>query len=345
MANIVSKVISLFVIYSIAIYYGAIVCVNILWSFCWSGFAIFKKTVRTQAPEVLEDADLGEHLYLMTKSGHKFHYVAKGDNDKPLMLCLHGFPEFWFSWRFQLKEFYDDYRVVAIDLRGYGESYRPKSMAEYKISLLGQDIQEIIEALGYSSCVLIGHDWGGIISWDFSHLYPEMVDRLVIINAPHPRLFRKLIRSSWKQFRMSWYIFFNLLPYLPELRYSLEDYGVIDELFVGEPWPYEVKEAYKYAFSRPGSLTATLNYYRCGLLYPYQQEYKRQHKRTITSPTLVVWGDKDLAIDNGVLNGLDELVENLSIKMVEGASHWVQQVNPVIVNRHIREFLKDFQNQ
>lgn len=345
MANIIVRSISLFILYSIAIFYGVLVCFQVFYRFCCEGFAIFRKTVRTQVPECLEDANLGEHSFLTTKSGHKFHYVAKGDDGKPLMLCVHGFPEFWFSWRFQLPEFCDDYRVVAIDFRGYGESYRPKNISDYKASLLCQDLQEIVEALGYSSCILVAHDWGGSIAWYFAHQYSETVDRLIILNAPHPRLFKKRIRSSWKQFRMSWYMFFHLLPYLPEFVYSLNDYAIIDKLFVGEHWSNGVREAYKYTLSQPGASRAGLNYYRSALLQADEQEWKREDKRTITLPTMVLWGDQDKALDKSLLNGLDEFVENLSIKMIEGASHWVQQDKPVIVNRHIREFLKDFQSQ
>ncbi|XP_046853123.1 epoxide hydrolase 4-like [Xenia sp. Carnegie-2017] len=224
MANSLVKIAGFVLIYSIASFYGLLVSVFLLFKLCQLRGKLFKKTQRKQAPECLQDASFGNHHYVTTKSGHKFHYVAKGDTDKPLMLCLHGFPEFWFSWRFQLKEFSNDYHVVAFDMRGYGDSYSPTGAINYVAQFLVQDIKEVVDALGYSSCILLGHDWGGVSAWSFAMIYPDIVDKLVIVNAPHPLVMRKKnVFLSRKQFFMSWYVFFNCLPYLPEIFFSFND--------------------------------------------------------------------------------------------------------------------------
>ncbi|XP_028404607.1 epoxide hydrolase 4-like [Dendronephthya gigantea] len=341
MANLVFRFIKFAVLYSLAGFYGFFVSLFLLGKLCQLRMSFFKKRQGTQVPACLQDSSLGDHHYITTKSGHKFHYVAKGNPGKPLMLCLHGFPEFWFSWRFQLKEFCDDYRVVALDLRGYGDSYQPKGISNYAQHLLVQDVEEVIEALGYSSCVLLGHDWGGVIAWNFVQRYSEIVDKLVIMNSPHPIIFLKYLRSNWSQFFRSWYIFLNVLPYLPEVLYSYNDCVFMDDIFVGEAWTDEIKDAFKYSFSKPGASTAGVNYYRCSLLYGDEpQPWKRKLEKTISMPTLVVWGDKDKALDISLLNDLDHYVKNLTVRIVEGATHWVQQDKPDVVNRHVREFLK-----
>ena len=110
-------------------------------------------------------------------NGINLHYVTQGVG--PLMLMLHGFPEFWYSWRHQIPELAFDYKVVALDLRGYNESDKPIEQKSYAIAELIKDVEGVIKGLGYESCVLVGHDWGGAIAWNFAYAYPEMVDKLI----------------------------------------------------------------------------------------------------------------------------------------------------------------------
>jgi len=134
------------------------------WAILRHPFKALKKTPRDVPPACLLDPSLGSHEYVMA-NGLKFHCVSAGDKSKPLMLFVHGFPEFWFSWRYQLREFCKDYHVVAMDMRGYSETERPPNKQDYRIDLLSQDIVELIPALGYSSCTLVAHDWGGAVAW------------------------------------------------------------------------------------------------------------------------------------------------------------------------------------
>ncbi|XP_063747149.1 epoxide hydrolase 4 isoform X2 [Eleginops maclovinus] len=174
--------------------YCALCTIVALLKLCWNIIlrptATFQWGVRETPPACLNDTSLGTHCYVRIKeSGLRFHYVAAGERGKPLMLFLHGFPEFWFSWRYQLREFKSEFRVVAVDMRGYGESDLPLSTDSYRFDSLVTDVKDIVEYLGYNRCCLVGHDWGGTIAWLFAINYPEMVTKLIVLNSPHPSVF------------------------------------------------------------------------------------------------------------------------------------------------------------
>ncbi|CAH2311533.1 epoxide hydrolase 4 [Pelobates cultripes] len=185
----------------------------------------FHRVPRDIPPACLNDPSLGTHCYVRLKdSGLRFHYVAAGERGKPLMLLLHGFPEFWYSWRNQLREFKRDYRVVALDLRGYGETDAPPSKDSYKLDCIIVDVKDILDSLGYTKCVLVGHDWGGMIAWLVAICYPEMVTRLIILSFPHPTVFTEYILRHPSQLIKSGYYFFFQMPWVPELMYTVNDY-------------------------------------------------------------------------------------------------------------------------
>ncbi|XP_073259117.1 epoxide hydrolase 4-like [Porites lutea] len=329
MAN---KLIRALFVYSLALIYGFMVCVVILLRAIWNLEIPTRGKRREKPPSCLLDPELGEHHFLRTASNIRIHYVAKGDTGKQLMLCLHGFPEFWYSWRYQLKAFSDNFRVVAVDLRGYGESDSPKGREHYKTSLLVNDIKEIIEALGYTSCTLLSHDWGGALAWTFAHMHPEFVDKLIACNIPYPRCF---FQPSKPQFFRTWYFCYIQLPYLPEFETEVNDYRILSTAFKDVGFADEEVEAYKYALSQNG-LSGPLNYYRNAVL-PDAPWGLLNTK--IKAPTLVVWGTADTFITLDTLEGTEEYVEDLTIKYVDGASHWVQVHKPEVVNQHIRDFL------
>ena len=160
-----------------------------------------------------------QHNYLET-NGIRLHYVSEGEG--PLMLFLHGFPECWYSWRHQLGEFGQDYKAVAVDLRGYNQSDKPKEQSAYALSELIEDVRGAIRALGYDKCILVGHDWGGAIAWSFAYAYPGMLERLIVLNLPHPAKFAAGLRSP-QQLLRSWYIALFQLPKVPELLLKSND--------------------------------------------------------------------------------------------------------------------------
>lgn len=270
-------------------------------------------------------------------NGIKLHCVTQGSG--PLMLMLHGFPEFWYSWRHQIPEFASDYKVVAVDLRGYNDSDKPKEKSAYVMAEFVQDIKGIIQGFGYKSCVLVAHDWGGAIAWSFAYAYPEMVDKLIVMNIPHPAKFAEGLRTR-QQLLKSWYIFLFQLPFLPEFLIKFGDYRAIDRALQGMAvdkssfTPSDI-QAYKNAAAKPGALTATINYYR-NIARGFVD---RPYREILEVPTLMIWGENDRALGKELTYGTADYVRDFQIHYVPNCSHWVHQEQPQLVNRYIRDFL------
>ncbi|XP_046582062.1 epoxide hydrolase 4-like [Haliotis rubra] len=291
-------------------------------------------------PSVLNDPDLGTHGYVHL-ADVKIHYVAQGDETKPLMLFVHGFPEFWYSWRFQLREFKNDYRVVAIDMRGYGDSDKPSGVANYQMSKLVTDLKQIIPALGYRSCVLVGLDWGAVIARIFASKHPHMVDKLITMNCPRPDIIHNYLETHMFELKKVWYILFFQVPFLPELMLLVNDMKLMETTMAGPNGNLTVgtlstedMEAYKYALSRPGAATAVIDYYRAFIRFPPRKISK------ISCPLLVIWGCKDMILDRDMSAAAAAVVDNQTVKYIEEAGHWVMMDTPDIVNKHMRDFLK-----
>ena len=273
----------------------------------------------------------------ITTNGVKLHYVTQGEG--PLMLMLHGFPEFWYSWRHQIPEFASHFKVVALDLRGYNDSDKPQNQLAYVMDEFVRDVEGVIKGLGYDKCVLVGHDWGGAIAWVFAYAHPEMVERLIVLNIPHPAKFAQGLRTP-QQLLRSAYIFLFQLPWLPELLLQSSDYQAIETAFKGMAiaqsafTPADI-EAYKNAAAKRGALTAMLNYYR----NVFQQRMLNESWSVLEVPTLMIWGENDTALGKELTYGTEHYVRNLQIKYIPNCSHWVQQEQPLLVNLYMREFL------
>ena len=277
-----------------------------------------------------------QHEYITT-NGIKLHYVTQGEGE--LMLMLHGFPEFWYSWRHQIPEFAKDFKVVALDLRGYNESDKPSKQSAYVMDEFIKDIEGVIKGLGYDRCVLVGHDWGGAIAWSFAYAHPDMVERLIVLNLPHPAKFAEGFRTP-QQLLRSAYIFFFQLPLLPELLLQASDYQPIETAFKGmavnkSAFTQADIEAYKNAAAKRGALTATLNYYR----NVWQQGLLSHNWGILEVPTLMIWGEDDTALGKELTYGTEAYVRDFQIKYISNCSHWVQQEQPQLVNQYMREFL------
>ena len=276
------------------------------------------------------------HEYITT-NGVKLHYVTQGEGR--LMLMLHGFPEFWYSWRHQIPEFAKNYKVVAVDLRGYNDSDKPKEQSAYIRAEFIKDVKGIITGLGYETCVLVGHDWGGAIAWSFAYAYPEMVEKLIILNLPHPAKFAQGLMTP-QQLLKSSYVFFFQVPVLPELQLQWNDYQAIGTALTGMAVnkstfsPADI-EAYKNSAAKRGALTAMLNYYRNA----FQGFFKPQKWGILEVPTLMIWGEKDTALGKELTYGTEAYVRNFQIHYIPNCSHWVQQEQPQLVNQYMREFL------
>jgi len=277
-----------------------------------------------------------KHEYI-TSNGIKLHYVTQGEG--PLMLMLHGFPEFWYSWRHQIPEFAQNFKVVALDLRGYNESDKPSNQSAYVMDEFIKDIAGVIKGLGYTQCVLVGHDWGGAIAWNVAYAHPDMVERLIILNLPHPAKFAEGLRTPQQLLRSS-YIFFFQLPALPEWLLQFSDYQAIETALTGmavDKYTFSKADldAYKQAAAKPGALTAMLNYYR----NVFEQKLINHHWSILEVPTLMIWGESDTALGKELTYGTEAYVRNLQIKYIPNCSHWVQQEKPQLVSQYMHEFL------
>ncbi|CAG5133759.1 unnamed protein product [Candidula unifasciata] len=337
------------VFWCMAIYYGILVIYELLREGIKTGIKAFQVKPLPR-PSCLDDPTLGTHNYLHLEDV-TIHYVASGPEDKPLMLFVHGFPEFWYSWRYQIREFQKDYRVVAIDQRGYGDSDKPSGIDEYSVKKLVSDIKHVILALGYENCILVGHDWGGLVVWAFGRQYPDMVSRLIVMNVPPSPVFQKLLHKNKEQLKRSWYMFLFQLPYLPEIYLRFNNFEAIDFLFAGShkrkhafsngmqnPMSQEDANAYKYIFSQPGAVTPPINYYRAALSRPngniaYDMEY--------TMPVLLIWGYHDIALTPVIPDMVEKENPKITVRRIPEAGHFVQMDTPIVVNKVMREWLNE----
>lgn len=310
--------------------------------------ALFHVNHRPTPPACMLDPSLGIHGYAYLED-IRLHYVSNGAEDKPLMLLVHGFPEFWYTWRHQLREFKDKYRVVAIDQRGYGDSDKPDGVFSYNLLTLTSDIRQFVQALGYKKCVLVGHDWGGIVAWAFAQTCPDMVERFIVMNAPSPAAFLKRGTSALSQLKKSWYVNFFQIPYVPEMYLRLSDLTSLSSMFRGTVMGVqsglmteEDVEAYKFTFQRNG-FTKPLNYYRALVRYPEFPFYRLTRPEVkVTCPTLIIWGCKDGALDTELAALSAETVSaEIKIKYIEDSSHWTPMDRPELVNQYMREFLEN----
>ncbi|TMD07298.1 MAG: alpha/beta fold hydrolase [Chloroflexi bacterium] len=274
-----------------------------------------------------------ESGYVDGSGGVKLHYVHQGAG--PLLLLLHGFPDFWFSWRNQIPALAKDHHVVAIDLRGYNESDKPDGVEPYRMRHLCDDVDAVIDQLGGGRATLVGHDWGGAVAWSYAYSHPEKLDALVILNAPHPATFPRAIRKPPQLFR-SWYVFFFQLPRVPEWALTRSRAGAIAGVFKDAARPDQV-EVYRSRFLKPGVATAALNYYRATMRG--MRDGARQPFHLLEVPTLLIWGENDVALGKELTFGLDRYVKNLRIEYVPGAGHFVHQEQPALVNGLLAEFL------
>jgi pimeloyl-ACP methyl ester carboxylesterase len=267
------------------------------------------------------------------------HYVEAGSG--PLVVLLHGFPEFWYSWRNQIPALAAaGFRAVAVDLRGYNESSKPPLVDDYVLPAVVKDIAGLITQLGQSPCVIAGHDWGGAVAWLTAMLHPELVSRLIILNSPHPVAYlREMRRSARQKWRAKYQLLFQP-PWVAEwvmrrFRYALLR-RALDRLgaFSGE----EI-ERYVVAWSKRGALTGMANYYRA----MRHRKGMRGLMRRIDIPTLMIWGDLDPFFTADTLRNFGENVPDLRIEHVKDAGHFVQTDAPGRVNELMIGFLRSDQ--
>jgi pimeloyl-ACP methyl ester carboxylesterase len=273
--------------------------------------------------------------------GLRFEVDACGSGDR-LALCLHGFPEAAFSWRLQLPLLASlGYRAWAPNQRGYGRTTRPPTVADYRTGRLVADVAALIDACGARSVTLIGHDWGAAVAWLFAMHRVRPLERLVIMNVPHPALFARRLRGTRQALR-SWYMLFFQIPALPEFVLRAGNAAAIARAFRGtaahaENFPDAVVDVYRRNALEPGALTAMLNWYRA--LARDSGALVRRDFPVIDVPTLMIWGENDVALTKATTYGTERYVRDLTLRYLPGISHWVQQDAPATVNAMLAAFL------
>lgn len=271
-------------------------------------------------------------------NGINIHYVTAGEG--PLVVLLHGFPQFWYAWRHQIPALSKQFKVVAPDLRGYHETERPPHVEDYKLDTVAKDVSGLIRALGYEKATVVGHDWGGAVAWTLAYNEPEVLERLAILNSPHPVLFKRALKSNLRQMLKSWYIFFFQIPWLPERLFLMRPKETLKTILRGirkETFNKEDMEHYLEPLVKPGAFTAALNYYRASFRKAASSERKISK---IATPTLLIWGDEDKALGRELTEGMEPFFSGLfQIRHLPQCSHWVQEEQPEEVNRLLMEFL------
>ena len=291
------------------------------------------------------------HADARLSNGMRLHVASCGDPGNKLILFVHGFPEFWYEWQYQLETFGSDHYAVAPDLRGFNLSDQPKEVEKYRAKHLVEDLRLLIKHLGHSRCILVAHDWGGALAWGLAIAHPELLEKLVIINSPHPVAFARELAGNAAQQEASRYM--NLLRsdkaerVLSENDFARLRAMTLDQWRRGAPDAVE-DAAYREAWSRPGALTGSLNYYRASPLYPpvdgdpgAKSLQLDPAAFTVRVPTMVVWGMRDRALLPCLLEGLDKCVPDLRIERLPDASHWVMHEQPEILNALIRDFIEN----
>jgi pimeloyl-ACP methyl ester carboxylesterase len=272
-------------------------------------------------------------------NGIKLHVVESGPEEGPLLLLLHGFPEFWYAWRKQIGYFAErGYLVAAPDQRGYNLSDKPAGIEAYKLDHLATDAVGLIDHYGRDRAYLAGHDWGASVAWWTAIKYPGRLEKLVILNVPHNLVMNANLKNNPKQARRSWYIFFFQLPEFPEKLAALDNYA----------WPINILETssrpgaftpadleeYRKAFAQPVAFSAMVNWYRASL----QVKNELLEDYTITVPTLILWGVKDRALVPEMAEESLKCCKQGRLIKFEQATHWLQHEEAEAVNREMEQF-------
>jgi pimeloyl-ACP methyl ester carboxylesterase len=291
-------------------------------------------------------------------NGIRLHYAETGSGDN-LVILLHGFPEFWYSWRHQLTALGKDYHVVAPDMRGYNLSDKPSRVEDYRIEVLVEDVVDLIKNFGARKAAIVAHDWGAAVAWAVAQKYPERVSKLAVLQVPPAAVWRANI--SLRQLLRSWYMFFFQLPRIPEWAIGRKDFVALNHTFketVARKGAFSDAdiELYREALRRPGAITAAVNYYRANvrrILSPQHAggtpggdgESKTDQATPgsdgrIRVPTLFIFAEQDFAILPATVRGIGEHVAApySELRMAD-SGHWVQNEAAAEVNEALIDFL------
>lgn len=288
-------------------------------------------------------------LHEASVNGLRIHYASCGVPGRPLVVFLHGFPEFWFAWEAQLRALGTDYYAIAPDLRGYNLSEKPSALREYRAPRAAADVPALAASLGYKDFALVGHDWGASVAYTVAIGWPQQVRRLVIVNGVHPAVFVRELAESAEQRAASEYI--NLFRE-PDAACRLaadgcayllgmfEEHGQLPRWFDAS-----LRARYLQAWAQPGAIEGGLNYYRASPLHPSGQGIASSLQidadaLRVHAPTLLIWGERDRYLLPGCAHGLEPYVPKLRTERFPHASHWIVHEEPEAVSRLVRQHIE-----
>jgi pimeloyl-ACP methyl ester carboxylesterase len=270
----------------------------------------------------------------------RLHAVAEGPKDGPVVLLLHGFPEFWYGWRKQIEPLTAaGFRVIVPDQRGYNLSSKPSGIAAYSLTELVSDVIAIADQLGQERIYLAGHDWGAAVAWSAALLHPQRVAKLVVLNVPHPSVMRKFISTRPRQLLRSWYMLFFQLPWLPEAFFSAFDFRMGARALFRSSRPRtfsgEDLAQYRAAWSQPRAITSMINWYRA--LFRTRVKFP---DRTVRVPTRILWGERDAFLLAEMAHESLRYCTNAELFTFANATHWLQHEEPARVSELLIDFFR-----
>ncbi|HVS20220.1 MAG TPA: alpha/beta hydrolase [Pyrinomonadaceae bacterium] len=278
------------------------------------------------------------------------HYAECGSNKDRLVILLHGFPEFWYSWRHQLPVLGERYHVVAPDMRGYNLSDKPARIEDYRIEFLVGDVLGLIKHFGKSQAAIVAHDWGAGVAWAVAQRHPEVVSKLAALQVPLPAAWRE--NMTFAQLLRSWYMFFFQLPRIPEWWASRNDFARIEKMYretIVRPNAFSKEdiELYKEALRQPGALTSSINYYRANVFRSLlrggvETPHEDKGKGRVKVPTLFIYDEQDIAVIPSTARDLGRFIDAPYRELrIPDSGHWVQNEAVAEVNQALLEFLGD----
>jgi epoxide hydrolase 4 len=280
-----------------------------------------------------------EHTYVET-NGITLHVAQQGRKGDPLVILLHGFPEYWDGWKNQISYLANrGFRVWVPDQRGYNLSDKPQKVSDYRMDHLTNDVIGLIKASDEEKVILIGHDWGGIVAWRVARSYPNLIHKLIVINAPNDTIMGNHLMRCPQQLLKSWYMFFFQLRWLPERVVQINNWGILTKVLRGSSrkgtFTDDDLKNYQATWSRPNAIKSMLNWYRANLLSLSNQP---THLR-VQVPTLLIWGAKDQFLNQELASKSIDLCDNWRLLILEESTHWVHHEEPERVNQSIFEFI------
>jgi pimeloyl-ACP methyl ester carboxylesterase len=280
-------------------------------------------------------------LRVVRAGGTELHTALAGPEDGPLVVLLHGFPEFWYGWRRQIEPLAAaGLRVAAPDQRGYNLSAKPRGIEAYALDRLADDVLALAEAVGRRRFAVVGHDWGGVVAWHLAAREPERIERAAVLNAPRPAVMPRYARAHPSQMLRSWYVAWFQVPTLPERLMAANDFASLGDAMTrsSRPGTFTTEDLARYraAWRQPGALTAMVNWYRAVRVRPATPPPER-----VRVPVRVIWGDRDRFLESGLVEASLAACDRGEAFHLPEATHWVQHEEPERVNRLLTEFLRD----